>query len=169
MTSEGLPADRISLENGSIITNCKRWPLIIDPQQQVTRLYVLFPALQCHVAGRDIAAQGENTTFLPKCCCDCGWHGNTQTLFVHALGVSPLLTLGFGTKCFSSRSQGIKWLRKREEDNGLSVIQLSQKKWLYNVEQAIVNGNTLIIENIGEEIDSTLDPVLARAIYKKGR
>lgn len=37
MTSEGLPADRISLENGSIITNCKRWPLIIDPQQQVGR------------------------------------------------------------------------------------------------------------------------------------
>lgn len=35
MTSEGLPADRISLENGSVITNCKRWPLIIDPQQQV--------------------------------------------------------------------------------------------------------------------------------------
>lgn len=37
MTSEGLPADRISLENGSIITNCKRWPLIIDPQQQVSQ------------------------------------------------------------------------------------------------------------------------------------
>ncbi|CAB1116950.1 unnamed protein product [Ectocarpus sp. CCAP 1310/34] len=98
MTSEGLPADRISLENGSVITNCKRWPLIIDPQQQ-----------------------------------------------------------------------GIKWLRKREEDNGLSVIQLSQKKWLRDVETAIMNGQTLIIENIGEEIDPTLDPVLARAIYKKGR
>ncbi|CAN0177857.1 unnamed protein product, partial [Ectocarpus sp. 13 AM-2016] len=93
MTSEGLPADRISLENGSVITNCKRWPLIIDPQQQ-----------------------------------------------------------------------GIKWLRKREEDNGLSVIQLSQKKWLRDVETAIMNGQTLIIENIGEEIDPTLDPVLARAI-----
>eukprot|EP00903_Cladosiphon_okamuranus_P006208 g6103.t2 len=98
MTSEGLPADRISLENGSIITNCKRWPLIIDPQQQ-----------------------------------------------------------------------GIKWLRKREEDNGLVVIQLSQKKWLRDVETSINGGQTLIIENIGEDIDPTLDPVLARAIYKKGR
>lgn len=65
--------------------------------------------------------------------------------------------------------QGIKWLRKREEDNGLSVIQLSQKRWLRDVETAIMNGQTLIIENIGEEIDPTLDPVLARAIYKKGR
>lgn len=65
--------------------------------------------------------------------------------------------------------QGIKWLRKREEDNGLSVIQLTQKKWLRDVETAITNGQTLIIENIAEDIDPTLDPVLARAIYKKGR
>jgi dynein heavy chain len=98
MISEGLPADRISLENGSIITNCKRWPLIIDPQ-----------------------------------------------------------------------TQGIKWLRKREEDNGLVVIQLTQRNWLRAVEGAITNGQTLIIENIGEEIDATLEPVLSRAIYKKGR
>lgn len=83
---------------------------------------------------------------------------------------------GFLYRCASApvaswrhQPQGIKWLRKREEDNGLSVVQLTQKKWLRNVEQAIVNGNTLIIENIGEEIDPTLDPVLARAIYKKGR
>lgn len=30
--NEGLPADRMSLENASIITSCSRWPLIIDPQ-----------------------------------------------------------------------------------------------------------------------------------------
>jgi len=28
--NEGLPADQMSLENASIITSCKRWPLIID-------------------------------------------------------------------------------------------------------------------------------------------
>lgn len=27
-------ADRISVENGAVICNCKRWPLIIDPQGQ---------------------------------------------------------------------------------------------------------------------------------------
>ena len=32
--NEGLPADRISIENGAIITNCNRWPLVIDPQLQ---------------------------------------------------------------------------------------------------------------------------------------
>ncbi|GMH57655.1 hypothetical protein TL16_g02438 [Triparma laevis f. inornata] len=32
--NEGLPADRISVENGAIINNAERWPLIIDPQLQ---------------------------------------------------------------------------------------------------------------------------------------
>ena len=32
--NQGLPADRMSKENGAIITSCSRWPLIIDPQLQ---------------------------------------------------------------------------------------------------------------------------------------
>lgn len=32
--NEGLPNDRVSIENGIMVTNCKRWPLIIDPQLQ---------------------------------------------------------------------------------------------------------------------------------------
>eukprot|EP00918_Siedleckia_nematoides_P051902 GHVU01113525.1.p1 GENE.GHVU01113525.1~~GHVU01113525.1.p1 ORF type:complete len:145 (+),score=20.63 GHVU01113525.1:618-1052(+) len=32
--NEGLPADRISLENAAIATACSRWPLLIDPQMQ---------------------------------------------------------------------------------------------------------------------------------------
>ena len=98
MISKGLPADRISVENGAIVSACKRWPLIIDPQVQ-----------------------------------------------------------------------GIKWLRQKEEENGLAVIQLSQKNWLRAIESAITNGHCVIIENLGEEIDATLEPVLSRAIYKKGR
>ncbi|CAK4109520.1 unnamed protein product [Aphanomyces euteiches] len=97
MMSEGLPADRISIENGSIITNCKRWPLIIDPQLQ-----------------------------------------------------------------------GIKWLREKEKNRELTVIQLTQNQWLRKMETALVNGHVVIVENIGEEIDATLDPVLARAVYRKG-
>ena len=31
---EGLPSDRLSMENAAIITRCSRWPLIIDPQLQ---------------------------------------------------------------------------------------------------------------------------------------
>jgi len=33
-SNEGLPADRVSLENAAIVCACKRYPLIIDPQLQ---------------------------------------------------------------------------------------------------------------------------------------
>ena len=32
--TQGLPADRVSSENGAIMTNSQRWCLIIDPQMQ---------------------------------------------------------------------------------------------------------------------------------------
>jgi len=32
--SEGLPSDRVSVENGAITTFAERWPLMIDPQLQ---------------------------------------------------------------------------------------------------------------------------------------
>ncbi|XP_067860408.1 dynein axonemal heavy chain 9-like [Heptranchias perlo] len=32
--NEALPADRMSTENATILTNCERWPLMIDPQLQ---------------------------------------------------------------------------------------------------------------------------------------
>jgi len=33
----GLPADKLSRENGILIFNCRRWPLIIDPQNQANK------------------------------------------------------------------------------------------------------------------------------------
>nr|XP_040125391.1 dynein heavy chain 9, axonemal isoform X7 [Ictidomys tridecemlineatus] len=32
--NEGLPADRMSMENATILVNCERWPLMVDPQLQ---------------------------------------------------------------------------------------------------------------------------------------
>ncbi|NXS46386.1 DYH9 protein, partial [Balaeniceps rex] len=32
--NEGLPADRMSTENATILINCERWPLMVDPQLQ---------------------------------------------------------------------------------------------------------------------------------------
>ncbi|XP_057629488.1 dynein axonemal heavy chain 9 isoform X4 [Chionomys nivalis] len=32
--NDGLPADRMSMENATILINCERWPLMVDPQLQ---------------------------------------------------------------------------------------------------------------------------------------
>lgn len=37
------------------------------------------------------------------------------------------------------------------------------------IEQAISEGDTLLIENIGETIDPVLDPLLGRNTIKKGK
>lgn len=34
---EGLPSDPTSMQNGTILTNSERWPLMMDPQLQVAK------------------------------------------------------------------------------------------------------------------------------------
>lgn len=48
------------------------------------------------------------------------------------------------------------------------VIRLSMKSYLDKIEQAISNGDIMLIENIGESIDAVLDPLLGRVLIKKG-
>jgi dynein heavy chain len=64
--------------------------------------------------------------------------------------------------------QGQKWLRGREGTE-MIAIQLSQKQWLKKVEMAVSNGNVLMIEAIGQDIDAILDPLLSKQFVKKGR
>lgn len=47
--------------------------------------------------------------------------------------------------------------------------QMSQKKYLNHVELAICNGEPLMIENLGEHLDAVLEPVLMRAVTRRGR
>jgi len=93
--NEGLAADRISLENGAILTQCSRWPLMIDPQLQ-----------------------------------------------------------------------GIKWIRNRYTD--LCTVQIGQKRWLNTIVRAVSNGETVMIEGVGEELEATLNPILSRNFFIRG-
>ena len=95
--NEGLPADRVSTENATILTSTKRWPLIIDPQEQ-----------------------------------------------------------------------GIKWIKNRGGKD-LRVVRLGQKGYLDFIERAVSNGDTVLIENLGEDIDPVLDNLLGRVTVKKGK
>jgi len=93
---QGLPADDLSIENGIICTQAKRWPLLIDPQ-----------------------------------------------------------------------SQGNRWIKSREKDNNLQTIKLSNAKFLGVVELAIRYGQPVLLENVGEVLDPSLEPVLARNVVKR--
>lgn len=95
--NEGLPSDRMSIENATILSNSDRWPLMIDPQLQ-----------------------------------------------------------------------GVKWIKQKYGEE-LRIIRLGQKGYLDTIEEALSNGRTVLIENINENLDPVLDPLLGRNLIKKGK
>lgn len=69
---------------------------------------------------------------------------------------------------FLFKLQGVKWIKQKYGDK-LCVIRLGQKGYLDTIEKAIIKGETVLLENIGETVDPVLDPLLGRNLIKKGR
>ncbi|KAI5106110.1 dynein heavy chain 11, axonemal, partial [Silurus meridionalis] len=95
--NQGLPPDRLSVENAVILTCSQRWPLLVDPQQQAS-----------------------------------------------------------------------KWLRNLYGP-GLRVLQHGEKGYLDVIEQALICGEVVLIENVEERLDAILGPLLARNTTNNGR
>uniref|UniRef100_A0AAQ5YU21 Dynein axonemal heavy chain 17 n=1 Tax=Amphiprion ocellaris TaxID=80972 RepID=A0AAQ5YU21_AMPOC len=95
--NEGLPADRMSTENATVLTSCQRWPLMVDPQLQ-----------------------------------------------------------------------GIKWIKNKYGED-LRVIRIGQRGYLDAIERALAAGDLVLIENLEENLDPVLGPLLGRETIKKGR
>ncbi|XP_017759468.1 PREDICTED: dynein heavy chain 3, axonemal [Eufriesea mexicana] len=92
----GLPADNFSVENGIIVKNADRWPLMIDPQNQAN-----------------------------------------------------------------------KWIKNMEKENNLIVIKLSDPNYVKVVDTAIQLGTPVLLENILEDVDAILEPVLLKNVYRE--
>ncbi|KAK9794950.1 hypothetical protein WJX73_010224 [Symbiochloris irregularis] len=67
------------------------------------------------------------------------------------------------------QGQGRAWLKNREGPNGLKVVSLSDKHFRVHLEECMSMGKPLLIENIEEELDPVLDPVLERRVIRKGK
>ena len=93
--NQKLPADPVSIENATILTNSERWSLMIDPQLQ-----------------------------------------------------------------------GIKWIREKEKDNGLTLLRMNNKKLINIIGECIEDGKTVVLENLDEMIDATLSPIIGRNVFK---
>ncbi|XP_066284547.1 dynein axonemal heavy chain 3-like isoform X3 [Branchiostoma lanceolatum] len=92
----GLPNDSFSVDNAIIVTNAKRWPLMIDPQGQAN-----------------------------------------------------------------------KWVKNLEKPNKLHIIKLSDAMYTRTLENCIQFGNPVLLENVGEELDPVLEPLLLRQTFKQ--
>uniref|UniRef100_A0A8D0ADE4 Dynein axonemal heavy chain 7 n=1 Tax=Sander lucioperca TaxID=283035 RepID=A0A8D0ADE4_SANLU len=96
-TIAGLPSDSFSIDNGIIISNARRWPLMIDPQGQAN-----------------------------------------------------------------------KWVKNMEKANSLHIIKLSDGDFVRTLENCIQFGTPVLLENVGEELDPILEPLLLRQTFKQG-
>uniref|UniRef100_A0A452E4H5 Dynein axonemal heavy chain 7 n=1 Tax=Capra hircus TaxID=9925 RepID=A0A452E4H5_CAPHI len=93
----GLPSDSFSIDNGIIIMNARRWPLMIDPQGQAN-----------------------------------------------------------------------KWIKNMEKTNSLHLIKLSDPDYVRTLENCIQFGTPVLLENVGEELDPILEPLLLKQTFKQG-
>ncbi|KAM4652007.1 dynein axonemal heavy chain 1 [Discoglossus pictus] len=65
------------------------------------------------------------------------------------------------------QGQANKWIKNMEKDNGLEVVKLSDRDFLRSLENAIRFGKPFLLENVGEELDPALEPVLLKQTYKQ--
>jgi dynein heavy chain len=65
------------------------------------------------------------------------------------------------------QGQANKWIKNLEKNNRLAVIKLSDSDYVRTLENAIQFGTPVLLENIGEEVDSVLEPLLTKQIFKQ--
>ncbi|XP_044602978.2 dynein axonemal heavy chain 3 isoform X2 [Equus asinus] len=92
----GLPIDSFSIDNGIIVSNSRRWALMIDPQGQAN-----------------------------------------------------------------------KWIKNMEKANKLSVIKFSDSNYVRTLENALQFGTPVLLENVGEELDAFIEPILLKSTFKQ--
>jgi len=63
--------------------------------------------------------------------------------------------------------QGVAWIKARESSR-LQAVRLGQSELLRGLRTAIVDGTSILIENMGERMDAVILPVLRRETLKKG-
>eukprot|EP00941_MAST-03F_sp_MAST-3F-sp1_P004511 g4511.t1 len=72
------------------------------------------------------------------------------------------------------QGQANKWIRNMEEENAkndgmpLQVVRQSQSDFLRTIENSVQFGNPVLLENVLEELDPSLEPLLLKQIFKQG-
>lgn len=65
------------------------------------------------------------------------------------------------------QGQANRWIKNSEKDNKLMCIKLTDGDMMRNLENCIQFGCPVLLENVGEELDPSLEPLLLRSTYKQ--
>ena len=67
------------------------------------------------------------------------------------------------------QGQAIKWIKNMERERGLKIIDLQQHDYLRTLENSVQFGAPVLLQNVQEELDPSLAPILNKAITKVGK
>jgi dynein heavy chain len=66
------------------------------------------------------------------------------------------------------QGQANKWVKNMEKENKLGIIKLSDANFVRTIENSVQFGTPVLLENVGEELDPILEPLLLKQIFKQG-
>ncbi|XP_073981598.1 dynein axonemal heavy chain 7-like isoform X2 [Rhodnius prolixus] len=66
------------------------------------------------------------------------------------------------------QGQANKWIKNMEKDNKLVVVRMTHTDYVRHLENSIQFGTPVLMENIGEELDAILEPLLLKQTFKAG-
>uniref|UniRef100_A0A8B9LGX2 Dynein, axonemal, heavy chain 7 n=1 Tax=Astyanax mexicanus TaxID=7994 RepID=A0A8B9LGX2_ASTMX len=66
------------------------------------------------------------------------------------------------------QGQANKWVKNMEKANSLRIIKLSDSDFVRTLENCIQFGTPVLLENVGEELDPILEPLLLKQTFKQG-
>ena len=70
--------------------------------------------------------------------------------------------------CIDPQGQANKYFRNMEKKNKIKVIKLTDGDFVRTLENSIQFGTPVILENVQEELDPTIEPLLLKQTFKQG-
>lgn len=66
------------------------------------------------------------------------------------------------------QGQANKWVKNSEKEKNLQIIKLTDSDYIRTLENCIQFGTPILLENVGEELDPSLEPLLLKQTFKQG-
>uniref|UniRef100_T1IWC0 AAA+ ATPase domain-containing protein n=1 Tax=Strigamia maritima TaxID=126957 RepID=T1IWC0_STRMM len=66
------------------------------------------------------------------------------------------------------QGQANKWIKNMEKEKNLSLIKLTDSDYMRTLENCIQFGRPVLLENVGEELEASLDPLLFKQTFRQG-
>ncbi|XP_023311334.1 dynein heavy chain 2, axonemal [Anoplophora glabripennis] len=96
---------------------------------------------------------------------------NIQGLPADAFSTENGIIVTYGSRwplVIDPQCQAQKWIKAMESQNNLQVIDLGMPNYMSIVEKAVQAGLPVLLQNISETMDPSLNPILGKAVVKQG-